>query len=70
MDADRVTLSSTYREMTTEELLRLHGEGTLTEEAYDAIESALKSRKIDVPSRPSEKIQGPVLKNQFSSPAV
>jgi hypothetical protein len=45
-------LQRTYATKTDEELLHLHGRGTLTEIAYQAIEAELTSREIKVPARP------------------
>ena len=52
MDADRESLASAYAEISTGELMRMHGEGTLTDEAYQVLESELVSRGVTVPQRP------------------
>lgn len=53
MDVDFERLSNHYKELTNEELLRVHASGDLTEVAYTVLEMELKQRKIPVPQRSS-----------------
>jgi len=41
-----------YKQMSTQELLELHGAGILGNTAYDVLESELSERGVTVPSRP------------------
>jgi hypothetical protein len=54
MEVTLTDLQRTYAAKTDEELLQLHGRGTLTEIGYQAIEAELTSREITVPPRPPE----------------
>jgi uncharacterized membrane protein YhaH (DUF805 family) len=46
-----------YSRKETEELLSIHGSGQLTSEAYDALESVLKSRGIEPAIRPAQVLE-------------
>lgn len=53
-EADKQYLKNLYTTLVTEELLRMHAEGTLTELAYSVLEDELLSRGVSVPSRPED----------------
>ena len=48
----REYLKNHYSTLVTDELVRMHGEGTLTELAYSVLEEELLSRGVSVPRRP------------------
>jgi hypothetical protein len=52
MDAQKDHLASHYEGLDTEELLRLHQGGALTDLAYEVLESELRNRGAPVPVRP------------------
>jgi hypothetical protein len=52
MEIDYFTLKETYGCMETDALLQLHSSGTLTDEAYEALESELINRSVPIPDRP------------------
>ena len=54
MEVTLADLQRTYADKTDDDLLHLHGRGTLTDVAYQALEAELTSRGIAVPSRPAE----------------
>ncbi len=54
MKTDLTRLKETYAQMETEALLELHSAGSLTEEAYDALESELRARLVAIPGRPNK----------------
>lgn len=51
MNINRERLSLRYSEMDIGELLELHGQGTLTEEAYALLEKELQNRNEPIPTR-------------------
>jgi hypothetical protein len=53
MNIDKEQLSLRYAAMDIGELLDLHGQGTLTEEAYVLLEDELRNRNERVPARPT-----------------
>ena len=53
-ETERQEVRYYYDEMTTEALLELHAGGTLTAEAYEALEAVLAGRSVPVPKRPRE----------------
>lgn len=54
MEVTLADLQRTYADKTDDDLLHLHGRGTLTDVAYQALEAELTSRGIAVPSRPAD----------------
>ncbi len=64
MEVTLTDLQRTYAAKTDEELLQLHGRGTLTEVAYQAIEAELTSREITVPPRPPEGAENQIAAEQ------
>lgn len=52
MEAVKESLASAYRELSTDELIRMHRAGTLTDEAHEVLESELLSRGVSGPPRP------------------
>jgi len=52
MDVTLANLQQTYSGKSSEELLSLHGRGTLTDLAYNALEGELARRGVGVPPRP------------------
>ena len=54
METDYEKLREVYKSMETDVLLELHSEGTLTDEAYEILESELDNRSVPVPNRPSK----------------
>jgi hypothetical protein len=60
MEVTLTDLQRTYAGKTDEELLDLHRRGTLTEIAYQAIETELASREMAVPARPPPDAQNRV----------
>jgi hypothetical protein len=51
MEIDLAGLQQTYAGKSTEELLALHGRGTLTDVGYEALEAELRRRSVAVPAR-------------------
>ena len=51
MNDYRLSLAENYRDKSTEELIVLHGQGTLTETAYSVLETELGKRGIASPKR-------------------
>lgn len=47
-------LKCAYEEMETAVLLEMHSSGTMTQEAYEAIEAVLRERSVAIPTRPCE----------------
>lgn len=56
----RERLRAYYDGLCTDELLELHAAGTLTDEAYEVLESVLVGRSVPVPERPhGQDLAGP-----------
>ena len=51
MDSYSEHLRKHFEQLHTEELIRLHSSGTLTDVAYEVIEAEMMKRSIDVPKR-------------------
>jgi hypothetical protein len=47
-------LRTIYQGMNTDALLQLHAAGTLTDDAYTALEAVLQSRSVAIPARPRQ----------------
>lgn len=54
MAAENAYVKSLYEKQDDEELLALHGDGTLTDSAYGVLEEVLRARGVTVPARPQE----------------
>jgi hypothetical protein len=51
-DSQKKNLKENYSTLASDELLRMHAEGTLTELAYSVLEEELTSREVPIPERP------------------
>src|SRR5262245_44895261 len=60
MEVTLSDLQRTYAAKDDDELLQLHGRGTLTDLAYDAIEAEMAARAITIPPRPAPDPEGDV----------
>lgn len=56
MKTENEHLKSLYANLDTDELLRIHNNGTLTEFAYAVLESALTLKGVAIPARPQEPV--------------
>ena len=57
MQVSPTDLAQAYSGKTDEELSSLHGQGTLTNTAYDVLETELRRRGLAIPQRPAPDLQ-------------
>src|SRR5262245_26470532 len=65
MDVTLTDLQQTYSSRSSEDLLSLHGRGTLTDLAYAALEAELVRRGVAVPPRPAGDAEAAVAEEKF-----
>ena len=53
MEIDRETLADSYKSKSDDDLLELHSTGTLTDLAYNVLNSELSNRGLIIPERPA-----------------